>query len=167
MFTDHRRKRIGTYSVYIFSVGPSFFIQNEPAMARKTKPFVQEYVCGTNERVLVVLQLGRAHEQIIQPLERFRKEHIGAVKVTSTHSPLTLITEQNRIYMCVIPKHRACNPCGMRRVASYVHSIGVEPNAINRPQIQYSCLSLRNMLLLVDTLPARVAPERVGACRRG
>ncbi|KAF9796930.1 hypothetical protein SFRURICE_016598 [Spodoptera frugiperda] len=25
--------------------------------------------------------LGRAHEQIIQPLERFRKEHIGAVKV--------------------------------------------------------------------------------------
>ncbi|KAH9631936.1 hypothetical protein HF086_000273 [Spodoptera exigua] len=26
--------------------------------------------------------LGRAHEQIIQPLERFRKEHIGAVKVS-------------------------------------------------------------------------------------
>lgn len=27
------------------------------------------------------MQLGRAHEQIIQPLERFRKDHIGAVKV--------------------------------------------------------------------------------------
>ncbi|XP_028166814.1 rho GTPase-activating protein 26-like [Ostrinia furnacalis] len=30
--------------------------------------------------VWCVLQLGRAHEQIIQPLEKFRKEHIGAVK---------------------------------------------------------------------------------------
>ncbi|XP_068623137.1 rho GTPase-activating protein 26 isoform X2 [Battus philenor] len=28
----------------------------------------------------ICLALGRAHEQIIQPLERFRKEHIGAVK---------------------------------------------------------------------------------------
>lgn len=35
-----------------------------------------------NESLLCRVQLGRAHEQIIQPLERFRKDHIGAVKVT-------------------------------------------------------------------------------------
>lgn len=36
----------------------------------------------TDDVPLPLFQLGRAHEQIIQPLERFRKDHIGAVKVT-------------------------------------------------------------------------------------
>lgn len=44
---------------------------------------------------VIVLQLGRAHEQIIQPLERFRKEHIGAVKVRTPVNTYYNITIQS------------------------------------------------------------------------
>lgn len=40
------------------------------------------FIKQIKELDLMFLQLGCAHVQIIQPLEKFRKDHIGAVKVT-------------------------------------------------------------------------------------
>lgn len=41
----------------------------------------------------VLLQLDRAYDQVIFPLENFRKEHIGGVKVSVTSSPLRSLAQ--------------------------------------------------------------------------
>ncbi|CAG5057827.1 unnamed protein product [Parnassius apollo] len=51
--------------------------EDERAIGRSLQHFAHLIRTVEDERERM---LGRAHEQIIQPLERFRKEHIGAVK---------------------------------------------------------------------------------------
>ncbi|XP_013144156.1 PREDICTED: rho GTPase-activating protein 26 [Papilio polytes] len=51
--------------------------EDERAIGRSLQHFAHLIRTVEDERERM---LGRAHEQIIQPLERFRKDHIGAVK---------------------------------------------------------------------------------------
>ncbi|CAH0718861.1 unnamed protein product, partial [Brenthis ino] len=78
-------KRLGTAQLALAASMEQFefacigasLTEDELVIGRSLQQFAQLIRTIEDERDRMV---GRAHEQIIQPLERFRKEHIGAVK---------------------------------------------------------------------------------------